>query len=176
MEKTSMGTGKVYRMVAWISWEVLKEHVVLVKRLWRAPSGWFQLSSAAVPTRWRDVQTLDSRPRSCRRRHQLRPFCAILALGGCGLVFPRERGSLLVSACPRESFPSGRMGLDSALGYVPGITRCGWCSAFGTWSQSVGLPCFVRITYGQIHLNKRKEKMNSECGKHFGSTSKSTGM
>ncbi|TRZ17006.1 hypothetical protein HGM15179_010100 [Zosterops borbonicus] len=50
------------------------------------------------------------------------------------------------------------MGLDSALGYVPGITRCGWCSVFGTQSQGMGIPCFVRITHGQIHLDKREEK------------------
>lgn len=56
--------------------------------------------------------------RRCRRHHQLRVFCAILARGGCGLVFPREMSSLFVSASPGESFPSGGIGLNSALGYI----------------------------------------------------------
>lgn len=101
-------------------------------------------------------------PRLEAPRVQEAPSAAALlchpAPGGCWLVSLRERGSLLVSVSPGESFPSGGMGLDSALGYVPGITRCGWCSAFGTWSQGMGIPCFVRITHGQIHLDKREEK------------------
>lgn len=106
------------------------------------------------------VQTQESRPRRCRRHHQLWLFCAILAPGGCGLLFPRERGSLFVSASPGESFPSGRMGLNSALGYVlhPPAVDGALPSAFCTWSLSMGLPCFVRITHGQIHLDKMKEE------------------
>lgn len=126
------GQGRCRRQWLGRDKEAPKERMVLVKRLSKAPSWWLQTPSAAVPTLQQDVQTQDSRPRRCRRHHQLL-FCAILAPGGCGLVFPRERGSLFVSASPGESFPSGGMGLNSALGYIPSITRCGWCSAVCLW-------------------------------------------
>lgn len=91
--------------------EAPKECMALLRRLPRAPKCCcaHTVTGCANP---------GLRPRSCRRHHQLGLFCAILAPGGCGLVFPRERGSLFVSASLGESFPSGRTGLNSALGYV----------------------------------------------------------
>lgn len=151
--------------------EAPKEGMVLVKRLSRAPKGCCAHSVTGL-------QTQDSRPGSCRRHHQLWLFCAILAPGGCGLLLPRERGSLFVSASLGESFPSGRMGLNSALGYVlasPAVDDA-LPSAFSTRARAWGFLALSESFMAKSIGIKWRKKMNWEGRKHFGSTSSSAEM
>lgn len=99
-----------------------------------------------------------------RKYDQLWLFCAIISQGGEGSGWspPGKRAHYL--CLQAQGRASHLAGWSLGVKFCPGIrllnTRCSWCSAFGTatQSQSTGLPRVVKITHAQIHQGETKEK------------------